>query len=131
MAERDAPSRRATILIIEDDDVTATDLHNELIGAGYFVRRARSAHEARITLRSTQADLVLMSLMLPDADGLVLCSALRAQFPAPIIVLTKRQGAVDRLLAFESGATDCVIKPVDRDELLALVKAVVQSPVSA
>jgi DNA-binding response OmpR family regulator len=115
----------ATIVIIEDDDVTATDLQAGLTDAGYVVRRAVSADEALLTLEQTQADLILMSLMLPDTDGLMLCSTLKTQFPAPIIVLSARAGEVDRALALESGAIDLVPKPVDVDELLTQVRAVV------
>jgi DNA-binding response OmpR family regulator len=131
MSESERPSRGAAILIIEDDDVAATNLHNGLIGAGYVVRRVASGNEALVALKSTQADLILMSLMLPDTDGLILCSTVKAHFPAPIIVLSARGGEVDRALAIESGAIDCLTKPVDRDEFLAQVKAVVRSPVSA
>ena len=130
MSERDRPSRGAAILIIEDDDVTATNLQDELIAAGYVVRRVASGNAALVTLRSAQADLILMSLMLPDTDGLILCSTVKACFPAPIIVLSARASEVDRVLAMESGAIGCLTRPVDRDELLALVKAVVRSPVS-
>src|SRR3984893_14007489 len=118
MSTSDRASRTATILIIEDDGVAATDLQNTLIGAGYVVRRAGSADEALVTLKSTQADLILMSLMLPDTDGLILCSTLKAQFPAPIIVLGARPGEVDRALALESGAVDLLTKPVDVNVLL-------------
>jgi DNA-binding response OmpR family regulator len=124
MSERDRSSRGATILIIEDDDATATDLQNGLIGAGYVVRRAGSADEALVTLKSTQADLILMSLMLPDSDGLILCSTLKAHFPAPIVVLSERPREVDRDLALHQGAADFLTKPVDLDELLARVQTV-------
>ena len=112
-------------MIIEDDDVTATDVQAGLVGAGYVVRRAGSADEALVTLEQTRADLILMSLMLPDTDGLILCSTLKTQFPAPIIVLSAGAGEVDRALALESGAIDLVPKPVDVDELVTQVRAVV------
>ena len=131
MSETDRSSPVATILIIEDDDVMATDLQNGLSGAGYVVRRSGSAEEALATLKSTQTDLILMSLMLPDTDGLILCSTLKAHFPAPIIVLIARAGEVDRALALESGAIGCLTKPVHRDELLTQVKAALKSPVFA
>ena len=132
MSESDRPSKGAAILIIEDDDVAATNLQNGLIGAEYVVRRVASGNEALVTLKSTQADLILMSLMLPDIDGLILCSTVKAHFPAPIILLSARGGEVDRALAIQSGATDCLTKPVDCDDLLAHVKAaVMRSPVSA
>jgi DNA-binding response OmpR family regulator len=121
----------ATILLVEDDDATAADLQTSLIGAGYIVPRASSADEALLTLDSAPADLVITSLMLPDTDGLILCATVKTRFAAPIIVLTKRAGEVDRALALESGATDCLTVPVDRDELLAQVNAVLQSRVPA
>jgi DNA-binding response OmpR family regulator len=126
MSESDTPPHgAATIVIIDDDDATATDLQTGLIGAGYVVRRAGSADEALVTLEHTQADLILMSLLLPDTDGLILCSTLKTQFPAPIIVLSARAGDVDRALALESGAVDLLTKPVDVDELLTQVRAFV------
>lgn len=121
------PSRGATILIVGDDDITATDLRNELIGAEHVVVQAGSADQALVMLQSMQPDVILLSLMLPDTDGLILCSILKARFPAPIIVLSARAHEVDRALAMESGAIDCLTMPVDRDALLVQVKAIVQS----
>ena len=131
MSKSDVPSPEAAILIIEDDDVTATELQNGLLGAGYVVRRAGSADEAMGALKSTRADLILMNLMLPDTDGLILCSTLRATFPAPIILLSGRAGEVDRALARESGAVDLLTTPVDLNDLLVRVKGVVQDQRSA
>jgi DNA-binding response OmpR family regulator len=126
MSESDTPPHgAATIVIIEDDDATATDLQTGLVGAGYVVRRAGSADEALVALEQTQADLILMSLLLPDTDGLILCSTLKTQFPAPIIVLSARAGDVDRALALESGAVDLLTKPVNVDVLLTQIRAVV------
>jgi DNA-binding response OmpR family regulator len=128
MSESDMPSPEAAILIIEHDDVTATELQNGLLGAGYVVRRAGSGNEAKGALKSSRADLILMGLILPDTDGLILCSTLKATFPAPIILLSARAGEVDRALARESGAVDLLTTPVELDELLGRVKAVVHSP---
>jgi DNA-binding response OmpR family regulator len=125
MSEGHGSSQRPTILIIEDDDWTATDLQSGLVGAGYAVRRAGSAGEALATLKSMQSDLILLSDMLPDADGLILCSTLRAHVPAPVIVMSTHSSEVDRALALASGAIECLAKPVDWDELLAQVKAAV------
>lgn len=130
MGERDGRSPEATILIIDGDDVTATGLQNGLLGAGYVVRRAGSAHEAMGSLKTTRADLILMNLMLPDTDGLILCSTLKAISPAPIILLSPRRGDVDRALAMESGALDLLTTPLDVDELLVRVKAAVPPLIS-
>jgi DNA-binding response OmpR family regulator len=127
MSESDRSSPGATILIIGDDDVMATDLQTGLVGAGYAVKLAGSADEALGTLESTQADLILMSLMLPDTDGLILCSTLKAYSPAPIFILSALSGEVDRALALESGAVDVLTTPVDVGELLSQVRAVTRS----
>jgi DNA-binding response OmpR family regulator len=125
MSEHDRPPpAAATIVIIEDDDVTASRFQTGLTQAGYVVRRAGTADEALSTLEQTQADLILMSLLLPDTDGLILCSTLKTQFPAPIIVLSTRAGEVDRALALESGAIDVLTTPTSVDELLTRVRAV-------
>jgi DNA-binding response OmpR family regulator len=121
--ERVAPCSRS-ILIIEDDDKTATALSNGLVGAGYGVHRTRSAEESLAMLESTHVDLIVMSLMLPDADGLVLCAILRARFAAPSIVLVPPTNKVDQALALESGAIDWLMKPIDGDELLRVVSGV-------
>jgi DNA-binding response OmpR family regulator len=131
MTESDGPSRGTAILIIGDDAVAGTNLCNELSDAGYVLRQVASGNQALVTLKSTPVDVILMSLILPDTDGLILCSTLKARFPTPIIVLTARAGEVDRALAIESGAIDSLTKPVECDELLAQVKAVIRSPVSA
>jgi DNA-binding response OmpR family regulator len=122
---------RTTILVVEDDDVEASEVRHALVGAGYVVARVRSGQEALVRLESNPADLVLVSLLLPDTDGLMLCSMLHAQFPVPIVVLTGRPGDVDRALAKQLGAVGGLAKPVDRDELLAQVKAIVPVAASA
>ena len=127
MGESDRPPRGTTILIVEHDYLTATTLQHGLIAAGYDVQRATSANEAIATLESTQADLILIGLMLPDADGLILCSMLKARYPAPIIVLSSCASDVDRALALECGALDLLTTPFDLDEVLAQVSSVVSA----
>jgi DNA-binding response OmpR family regulator len=126
MSECDTSSQRPTILIIEDDETTATDLQNGLMGAGYVVQRAESAGEALVTLEWMRPDLIFIGLMLPDTDGLILCSTLKAHVPAPIIILGADSDEVGKALALQSGAVNWLTKPVDRGELLAQVKAAVQ-----
>jgi DNA-binding response OmpR family regulator len=131
MIDSNRATRLETILIIHDEDTVAADLERRLICAGYVVRRARSANEALITLESIHADLIFTSLMLPDSDGLVLCSSLKARFSAPIVALAGRANQVDRALALQSGAVACLDMLVDPNDLVALARAVMQSPVSA
>jgi two-component system response regulator MtrA len=130
MSKSDRASPAPTILIVEDDEVAATELQNTLVEAGYVAPRVASGDEALRTLKTTQPDLILMSLMLPDTDGLILCSTLTTRIAAPIIALTETRRTVDRALALESGAINCLTKPVDRVEVLAQVRQVVHSYVA-
>jgi len=120
--------RDETILIVVDDDASSIDLRNWLVGDGYAVRCARSATEALASLKSTPVDLIFMDLMLPDTDGLILCSTLRAQFATPTIVLNARHSDVDRALALQLGALECLSKPLDRDEVLCQAQLAVSRP---
>jgi DNA-binding response OmpR family regulator len=122
----DSLSERALVLIIEGDDVVASSLQNSLTRAGYTTQRAASAEEALVALQSTPADLILMNLLLPDCDGLILCSTLSAHSAAPIILLSNRANEVDRALARESGAVDWLTESVSTDELLARVESIVR-----
>jgi DNA-binding response OmpR family regulator len=126
------PPGRAAVLVIEDDDVLASHLQESLIGAGYAARRVASAEQTLAMLASTCVDLILMDLLLPDCDGLVLCSALKARCETPIIMLSARDAVVERVLALESGAADWLLtRPVDVGELLARVESVVQRHAAA
>jgi DNA-binding response OmpR family regulator len=113
-----------TVLVIEDD-VGANDLQDRLISFGHSVRLVGSAKDALATFHETDVDLILLSLMLPDSDGLILCSSLTTQTSTPIIVLSERPREVDRLLAAALGASDFLTKPVDFDDLRARIEAVI------
>jgi DNA-binding response OmpR family regulator len=125
-----SPAGGAAVLVIEDDDVLASHLRDSLIGGGYAAQRVASAEEAMATLESCRVDLILMSQLLPDSDGLILCSTLKNRIDAPIIMLSTRCGAVDRALALESGAVDLLMtRSVESGELLSRVESIVQTHV--
>jgi DNA-binding response OmpR family regulator len=125
-------SGRAAILVIEHDDVLASHLHKSLIGAGYAARRVASAEQTLAMLESTPVDLILMSVLLPDSDGLVLCSTLKARCTTPIVMLSARDAEVERALALESGAADWLpTRPVDMRDLLARVESIVKTHTAA
>jgi two-component system response regulator MtrA len=112
----------ATILLIEDDLALADALAAE----GYRVRCAADAAAAGALFDEERPDLVILDLILPDADGLVLLSDLRARWPGPIVLLSGTRRERDRILGLRLGADDFVAKPFDAHELLARVEAVLR-----
>ena len=117
-----APST-ATILVIEDHAPLAQTFQEVLEGQGYDVRLAGTAAEARAVIDSAPPDLVLMDLVLPDADGLVLCADIKAKLAIPVIVCSGTVRKRDSVLALKLGADDFVAKPFDVDELLSRIEA--------
>src|SRR5256885_476581 len=79
-------SAGASILMVEDDSA-ATDLQDRLISFGHSVRLVASAKDALATFEATHVDLILLSLDLPDTDGLMLCFRFNARSTAPIVIL--------------------------------------------
>jgi len=115
-----------TILLVEDDPDTARSLTRALESSGYRVTAVDTGNEARSIIEHVRPDLILLDLMLPDTDGLVLCTALKQLTSAPIIICSARQQQVDRVLGLKLGADDFVAKPFDLDELEARIEAVLR-----
>ena len=127
------------LLYVEDDERLASMVIDYLGGHGIAVTPARDLVTARRLLSRTGAttengfapawDLVLLDLMLPDGDGLDWCRALRQEprtARLPIIILTARGDAMDRVVGLEIGADDYLAKPFEPRELLARIKAVLR-----
>ncbi len=91
---------------------------------GYEVVVATDAREAEVALaRAPGFDAIVLDVMLPDFDGFELCSRLReAGNYVPVVMLTARSAAEDRVRGLEVGADDYLVKPFDLDELLARVR---------
>ena len=122
------------ILMIEDDQRLAGMVVTYLEQNGFAVAHAGTAADGLALLRSS-ADpfaLVLLDLMLPDADGLEVCRRIRAMGTplgvTPIVMLTAKGDAFDRVIGLELGADDYVPKPVEPRELLARLRAVLRRP---
>jgi len=114
----------ATILVIEDDPAMNAGLKDNLEIEGYRVLTAGTVRQGREAVLTGKPDLILMDLMLPDGDGVSLCRNLRAQgVRQPIIMLTARGAEMDKVLGFEVGADDYLVKPFSLRELLARVHA--------
>ncbi len=116
----------ARILIVDDEPPIVDMLAYNLQRANYEVIIARDGQEALDTARQEEPDLIILDLMLPRLDGLEVCRALRKERDVPIIMLTARDGEVDRVVGLELGADDYVVKPFSVRELMARVKSVLR-----
>lgn len=111
------------ILLVEDDNRVAAALVPALERHGYTVTRVATGADA---LAAGETDLVLLDLGLPDIDGLDVCRRLRRGGDVPIIAVTARAEANQRIRGLRSGADDYVVKPYALGELLARIEAVLR-----
>jgi DNA-binding response OmpR family regulator len=120
------------LLMIEDDQRLAGMVVDYLGQHGYQVVHAATAKAGLEHLHEGRFDLVLLDLMLPDADGLEVCRKIRALgHPAgatPIVMLTAKGDPFDRVIGLELGADDYIAKPFEPRELLARLRAVLRRP---
>jgi DNA-binding response OmpR family regulator len=113
-------------LLVEDDREVARGLVESLEYADYRVWHAVDGREAREQFDRARPDLIIVDLMLPDVDGLVLCSLLKSHADVPIIVCSGTSRRSDPVLALKLGADDFVRKPYDLEDLLARIEAVLR-----
>jgi two-component system OmpR family response regulator len=116
----------AHILIVDDDSETRALLTDFFQKRGLSVSVAADGDEMRAMVRRKPFDVVILDVMLPDANGFDLCRELRAHSPVPIIMLTAVTETTDRVVGLEIGADDYVPKPFDPRELLARIRAVLR-----
>ncbi|MGD9497729.1 MAG: response regulator transcription factor [Armatimonadota bacterium] len=117
---------RPTILVVDDDAATRKMIDTALRAAGFDVVDAGSAAEAIDAIARTNPDVVLLDLILPDADGVDVCRRLRQCSDVSIIMVTGRRDLSDRLAGLDAGADDYVTKPLSMGELVARVRAVLR-----
>jgi DNA-binding response OmpR family regulator len=124
----DEPTQQAqqTILLVDDDPSIAGLVAQILEEEGYGVESVSTGAEAEAAVERLKPDLVILDIMLPDADGLMLCARILAQWPAPIIMLSGSRRESDRILSLRLGADDFIAKPFDTLELVARVQAVLR-----
>ena len=114
------------ILVVDDDRDIRNLLADYLDGNGFHTLTAADGAAMWRTLDTAMPDLLVLDLNLPGEDGLALCRDLRARSSLPVIMLTARGEAVDRILGLEMGADDYIPKPFEPRELLARIKSVLR-----
>ena len=118
--------KTASILVVDDDQRLCDLLKRYLGKEGFRVNSVLTAADMRRHIAQDMPDLVLLDLMLPDADGLVLAQELRACPELGIIILTGKGDTVDRIVGLEIGADDYIPKPFQNRELLARIRSVLR-----
>jgi DNA-binding response OmpR family regulator len=122
----DADPATGRVLIVEDDEDIADVLRRSLRNEGYEVRTSADGVEALDVAAGFFPDLVVLDLGLPRMDGVEVCRRLRADSDVPILMLTARAETEDRVGGLDSGADDYLVKPFERRELLARIRALLR-----
>jgi DNA-binding response OmpR family regulator len=114
------------VLVVEDDQRIRASLSLGLSDEGYQAIEAPSTEDALKAFEQSPADIALVDLMLPGADGFECCRRLRQLSDLPIIVITARTDTHDVVAGLEAGADDYVTKPFELKELVARMRAVLR-----
>jgi DNA-binding response OmpR family regulator len=125
-ADRNTDRSCDQLLLVEDDPRLAEMLVEYLGQASFHVTHAANGREALAKIAAGGIDAVVLDLMLPDMDGLDVCRHLRAVSDIPVLMLTARGDAIDRIIGLEIGADDYLPKPFEPRELLARVRAILR-----
>ncbi len=118
--------RTPRVLVVEDDDAIAQVLQRSLRMEGYEVRIAGDGVAALDEAHAFLPDLVILDLGLPRMDGVEVAKTLRLTDDVPILVLTARDGVEARVEGLDAGADDYLVKPFERQELLARLRALLR-----
>lgn len=116
----------AKILIADDDRNIVELLRLYIEKEGYTTIIAYDGKQAISSFKNDNPDLVVLDVMMPEADGWQVCKEIRKTSEVPIIMLTAKGETFDKVLGLELGADDYVVKPFDTKELVARIKAVLR-----
>jgi len=117
-----------TIYIVEDNEAILDGITSYLQLSGFVVKPFLNLKAAEAVLRTTRPDLLLLDIMLPDGDGFVFAGQLKKDLSNtfPIVFLTARDSESDRILGFELGADDYIVKPFSPKELVMRIRAILR-----
>ncbi|MFI3313271.1 MAG: response regulator transcription factor [Eubacteriales bacterium] len=116
----------ARILIVEDDVELNAITKAYLVHAGFDTVSAFSCHDAETILETSEVDLILLDMMLPDQWGTALCQRIREKSVCPIIFVSCIDDKQTMLDAFEVGGDDYMVKPVDYDQMIAKINVILR-----
>jgi two-component system KDP operon response regulator KdpE len=117
---------QATILVIDDDKLTARIISDQLGGEGYEIHVAHDGQEGLRQMYAHRPDLIILDLMMPKMDGWTTCRRIREVSNVPIIMLTAKDRPQDVIRGLDEGADEYVTKPFEVNVLLARVRAVLR-----
>ncbi|AYO30046.1 DNA-binding response regulator [Biomaibacter acetigenes] len=114
------------VLMVDDEKRMVELVKLYLEKEGYVVDEAYDGQQALDMINKTKYNLIILDLMLPVVDGWTVCKEIRKKYDIPVIMLTARGEEFDKVLGFELGADDYVVKPFSPRELTARVKALLR-----
>ena len=114
------------VLIVEDEESLADPLAFLLRKEGFEASIVNDGAQAVSTFERLNPDIVLLDLMLPGMSGTEICKLIRAKSAVPVIMVTARDGEIDKVVGLELGADDYVTKPYSARELIARIRAVLR-----
>lgn len=123
---RSQEGRDVRILAVDDNRDILSVLQRGLQRRGYEVIACGDGESALRAFAREKPDLVILDLLLPDADGIDLCYEMQEESDVPVIMLTSRDGLSDRVEGLRAGADDYVVKPFAMEELVARIEAVLR-----
>ncbi len=121
-----ADRRSVRVMVVDDSPDILSIVQRGLQRRGYEVVACADGDSALKTFSREIPDLVVLDLLLPDADGIDLCYQLQEMAEVPVIMLTSRDGVSDRVEGLRAGADDYVVKPFAMEELVARIEAVLR-----
>ena len=118
-----SPIPKFRVLIVEDDTATLLLLKKVVVNAGYFVDEAASAEFALALIQKNKYHVVISDIGLPGQDGIELMKEIKKRDPLiQVVILTGEVTMIRTIQALEFGATDFILKPIDVEELLMIIR---------
>ncbi|MBD1371500.1 response regulator transcription factor [Hazenella sp. IB182357] len=114
------------ILVVDDDEHILKLITLYMENAGYEVLQARNGSQALALMESSSIDLAIIDIMLPEINGIDLCHEIRKFYEIPVVMVSAKSEACDKVKAFQSGTDDYVVKPFEPIELVMRIKALLR-----